>query len=82
MGQGDITPKGTGKGRKWAQIAQRKTNKGRKWAQITHTQGQDRADRTNRHGTTSKMAQLPHTKHRRGRYQVKNGAVDPNPRRG
>jgi hypothetical protein len=68
MGQSDITPEETGKGRKWAQVA--------------HTQGQAREDRTNGHGITSKMAQLPHTRHRRGRYQVKKGAVAPNPRRG
>lgn len=61
MEQGDITPKGTGKGRKWAQVA--------------HTQGQAREDRTNGHSITSKMAQLPHTRHRRGRHKVKKAQI-------
>ena len=61
MGKVDITPKETGKGRKWAQIAQ--------------TKGQARGNRTNRHGTASKIAQLSHTRHRRGRYQAKRAQI-------
>lgn len=40
MGQGDITPKETGKGREWAQVAK--------------TKDRAKAGRINRHGITSK----------------------------
>ena len=40
MGQDDITPEKTGKGRKWAQVAQ--------------TKGRGQTNKTNSHGITSK----------------------------